>query len=65
MMAWQASEIQKVNAIYALTMQPNALLASIREETYDSLARECLKINEKGIKSLIQEFLSCCDGGTK
>jgi hypothetical protein len=49
MLAFHAAEIQKVNGIFELTMQPNANLASIRAETYDSLARECLKINEKGI----------------
>lgn len=53
MMAWQASEIQKVNAIYGLTMQPNANLGTIRQSTLDSLAQECLKINQKGMSILI------------
>jgi hypothetical protein len=49
MLAFHAAEIQKVNGIFELTMQPNEKLATIREETYDSLAVECRKINEKGM----------------
>lgn len=63
MMAWQGihppfnasgSEVQLLNGIYQLTLQPNSDVATISEKTLISIAKACQEINAKGVPIMLR-----------
>lgn len=54
MLAWQGSEVQKIGAIFEVTLQPTASMNNFSDATLILVAKALKSINEKGVPVLLR-----------